>query len=286
MKRFRIGVLVCVVAAAFTVVGCSSASDDDDDEPTRSPNGDVTQSATGAAATPRATRSSTPAASPPASASPRASATAGSGSGATSEGRSALIESLNKLEKANYHVVYRIDSSEDGQPFTGTFALAAKGEKNLFLMEMDSADGIFALATVDDGEKSYFCLGGEDPDNPGEIDATCFEGDDDDGPLGSDDFPFLNFEDEIERMAADGEAEVTAVPDRRVGLREAKCWEITDDSGTGVACVSKADGFLVLVDGEFDGSRVYMEVESYTDNPADSVFTPPYPVESPTDDNG
>ena len=284
MKRLHIGMLVCVAAAAFTVVGCSSTSNDDDDEPTGEPNGDVTRSASSTVPTTRVTGSPTPAASSAASASPRASAT--SGSGATSEGRNALIESLNRLDGANYHVVYRIETSEDGQPLAGTFALAAKGEKNLFLMEMDSADGLFALATVDDGEKSYFCLGGEDPDNPGEIDATCFEGDDDDGPLGGDDFPFLNFEEEIERMAADGEAEVTAAPDRRVGPRDAKCWEITDDSGTGVACVSKADGFLVLVDGEFDGSRVYMEVESYTDNPDDSVFTPPYPVESLTDDNG
>ena len=286
MKRFRMGVLVGVAAAAFTVVGCSSTSGDDDD-PTRDPNGDATRSTTSATASPRTSESSTPDPSPSSSASPRASATAGSGSGsgATSEGRNALIESLNKLDRANYHVVYRIESSEDGQPFTGTFALAAKGEKNLFVMEMDSVDGPFVLATVDDGEKSYFCLGGEDPDNPGEIDASCFEGDDD-GPLASDDFPFLNFEEEIQRMAADGEAEVTAAPDRRVGLRDAKCWEITDDSGTGVACVSKADGFLVLVDGEFDGSRVYMEVESYTDNPDDSAFVPPYPVESLSDDNG
>lgn len=279
MWRIRTGILVCA-AVAVTALACSSSAND---EPGGGPSNGASPTIR-STSTPRATATATPrpataAASP--TASPRVSATTGPGSGGgpAGEGRNALIASLSKLDKDNYHVVYRIETTDAGQPFGGTFALASKGEKSLFLMEIDSSEGAFIIATVYDGEKTYFCLGGDDPDNPGQLAAACFEGDDDDGPS-NDDFPFLNFEAEIMRMAADGEAEVNPAPDRRVGLFDSRCWEITDDSGTGTACVAKSNGFLVLVDGEFDGSRVFMEVENYTDKPDDSVFKPPYPVES------
>ena len=289
MTGFRGAMVAATVAVTLASFACSSNGDDDpagDEGGGPSPTGQATStpraSAT-SAPTPRASASTSPSPSPGATAT--AGSAPGSGSAATGEGRRALLESVARLDRESYHVVYRIETVEAGQPLGGRFVLGAKGTKNLFLMELTSSDGAFILATLNDGEKSYFCLGGDDPDNPGETLAACYEGDDDDGPA-ADDFPFLNFEEEIARLAADGEAEVIPVPDRRVGPFDARCWQITDDSGTGIACVAKANGFLVLVDGDFDGGRVLMEVESYTSDPGDSVFAPPYPVESFSDGGG
>jgi hypothetical protein len=171
--------------------------------------------------------------------------------------------------------------------YSGKFAAGAKGASNLFLMEMETEDGLFIFGTVRDAENSYFCLGGSDPDYPDEPpQAFCYPGDDDDGPT-DDDFPLFNFEEELQQLVLDGEVTIEDAPDRQVAGYDAKCWQVTDPTGTGVACVSKSDGFLVLIDGDFDEGHVNMEVASYTDKPQDSVFAPPYPVQLfPSDDNG
>jgi hypothetical protein len=140
-----------------------------------------------------------------------------------------------------------------------------KPPKSAFHLTDEAGD---TFISIRDGESVFLCT-----DTEGEQECIRFP---EDSELAGTLVPVVDVDSIIEDAAEEG-AEVKEIDGREIAGVDAKCYDVKDDTGSGVLCASEDDGVMLLLDGTFDGEESKFEAIEYTASADDGAFEPPYP---------
>ena len=218
--------------------------------------------------TPEASGSTTSNATSASKDSPAAGATSGSSS---SDNPIADLQNAGKaLKNGTFKVSYDMTQTDsDGKTTNGTLALSTQGKKSYFkLTGLAGGDSGGAYIIIDDGTNSFICT-----DQPAK---QCLKSSSTGAGSAADAFQPSNI---IDELSANG-GNFKQTGDQTIAGRSAKCYEGSDDSGKGTACIDKKTNLLLLVDStQTDGSKMTLKATSIG-TPSDSDFKPPYTVQT------
>ena len=200
--------------------------------------------------------------------SPSAGAT--SGSTGSDNPLTDLQNAGKALKNGNFKLSYDMTQTDtSGAATKGTMEFSSKGNKSYFKMTGLTGASTGAYIIIDDGTNSFVCM-----DQPTK---QCLKSASSAG-AGSiaDAFQPTNI---LNELSASG-GKFKQVGDQTIAGRSAKCYQGSDTSGSGTACIDKKDSVLLLVDStQSDGSKMTLKA-TQVGSASDSDFTPPYTVQS------
>ncbi|MCZ2108927.1 MAG: hypothetical protein LC118_05080 [Dehalococcoidia bacterium] len=223
--------------------------------------------------------SSTASASQAAGTAPAASATTGTasaGSSSPADAAKAFREATSNLKNNPYKAVYSISQTDSaGTTKSGTLTLIQKGQKSYFGGTgpmFDASAGSFAM--IDDGTNTYICTSDRN---------VCLKTKSNGGAGGAAAIVAAFAPDKLLQKLDTQGATVREIAGQTIAGRSAKCYSVTDQKGTGTACVDVKSGLLLSVEGNdlsTAGAKLTMKATAVDTSPADSAFDPPYPVQA------
>lgn len=250
MKRYWI-----VGLAAIALVALGAAACGDDDDSSKKPAAEATKTDGGASkeATKEATKGATKEA-----------------TRSSNDGLAALQKAAKDLSKLTYKVSYEI-SGTDAQTgkIAGTFTLASKPPKSLFGISGDFGQGEGTFLVIDDGTSSFLCT-----ESDGE--KSCLKSKS--SGAGATELPTIfSVDDLMKSIGDDSTASVKEAQGQKIAGKDGKCFDVKSKEGDGMICFS-SDGLVLLIDGQFEGSRITLKAKEASGSPTDKDFEPPYPV--------
>lgn len=270
MHRVQTALLAMGALLALSAFA-AACGDDDNKGDTGSENTATTRSATGAATgtgsrgTP-STADATSTASGTAG-SPGASPSAANGSPAASPSpgdAGTLKDAVKDVSSLTFHVVYDVTSkASDGKESSLRYTSSNKPPKSAVRIEDVAAAETYV--SVRDGEFSFFCI---------ESEKACFKSKLTKDDLAEGVLPTFDPETIVDDAESEG-ATAKEVAGRTIAGRDARCWDITDPTGSGTLCLDKATGVTLLVEGNFSGEDSKFEAKEFSGSVSDDVFVIP-----------
>jgi len=277
---------IAVALLSFALVAC-----DGDDRPAQ-PNDDSSaeasaSSTSGSGIGSRSTSSSTAGASatgsPPGDSSPTATGSPGaSATPASSPGASAtpgdvgtLRDAVKDYSKSNYRVVYQVTARSTSGDQSLRYSTSNAPPNSAVLIEDLGEKETYR--SIRDAGYNYFCIDSE---------KLCFKSKLTEEDLAEDILPTVNAGDVVDQAEADG-ASATEIGGRQIAGRDARCWDITDPSGSGQLCLDRETGITLFVEGNFDGDDSRFEATEFSTSPDTALFVVPADYEiTDLDDTG
>lgn len=181
-----------------------------------------------------------------------------------------LARTAGNLGTATFRAVYDFAGKAPAGDATGTVVLAAMPPKRLVRIEVTTAGRSTTIITIDDGDSNYLCT-----DTGAKVCTKAKASGSRSGAIP----PGLDVAAIVQRIAGSTAATVSDAPGQRIANRDGRCYRIEgSEAGSGILCMSPADGLLLLLDGTFGGSRITLRAREISNSPAAADFVPPYPI--------
>ena len=187
-----------------------------------------------------------------------------------------LQQAASNLKDSPFKVVYEMSQTDSsGKTTNGTLTLVQKDKKSYVGGSGDLFGTSGAFALIDDGTNTYLCTASPQ--------KACIKTKSTGGAGGAAAIAAAFAPDKVLEKLNKSGATVKQVTNQTIAGRDAKCYSVTDSSGTGTGCIDSKSNLLLLADGSnltTDGTKTTMKATEVNTSPADSEFEPPYPVQS------
>lgn len=187
-----------------------------------------------------------------------------------------LQQAASNLKNSPFKIVYDMSQTDSsGSTKQGTLTLVQKDKKSYVGSTGDLFGTSGAFALIDDGTNSYLCTASPQ--------KACIKTKSTGGAGGAAAIAAAFAPDKVLEKLNKSGATVKQVANQTIAGRDAKCYTVTDSSGTGTGCIDAKTNLLLLADGNnltTEGTKTSMKATEVNSSPADSEFEPPYPVQS------
>jgi len=185
----------------------------------------------------------------------------------TGTGANSLKQLATDLSKKTYSVSYAMTGTQDGKPGATAMTIGQKPPKSLTSFTTTAANGKQSLVIlIDDGTNNFTCI----KEDPG--DGQCIKMKSAGGSgLGASVF---SLSDSLKNLSDN--VNVTEAGSRTIAGIDSQCFTAKETTSEGMACFSKKDGLLTLLDSKGnDGSANHLEATKAASSVDDAVFAPP-----------
>lgn len=182
-----------------------------------------------------------------------------------------LLRNASARLAGTYRLVYQIKASDaEAGEIDGTLTVAARPPQQRAGISGKIGGDQGSFIVIQDGAGGFMCIEGQG-------DSTCLRTQSN----GQSPIPVpsvLSFEKILQRIAQAPGGNVREVAGQTVAGRPGRCFEVRTSDGSGLVCVQESEALVLLVDGQFGGTRVNLQLREYTTSPGDAEFAPPFPV--------
>lgn len=172
----------------------------------------------------------------------------------------------------SYEVEY--DAELDEEDYSGTLTLGRSGDKELFSIKLNEAEGESELTLITGPDSTITCqVEAGDGAEP-----LCIEVAGAGGAFADLAGLFVTADEVLGEFVAEDGARATKAGAKRIAGLDTQCYDVSDNTGKGTVCIAEDENIMASIDGEFEGAKTKFTLVEYDSDPDDSVFEPPYEV--------